>query len=131
MGKIPKFRLDSSYKKRGGTAQWMAIKCKCCSKLLCLYQKDGSGNLYRLYADRISDLDGNRLSQEIDIHYTGNLGCPSCRTIFAISMVYKKDIRPRLAFRIVDPGITRTIINGKKDFAAVSESAISLLSMLT
>lgn len=86
--------------------------------------------LYRLYVDRISDLDGNRLSQEIDIHYTGNLGCPSCRTVFAISMVYKKDIRPRLAFRIVDPGIARTIINGKKDFIPVSTNAMNLLSIL-
>lgn len=131
MGKIPKFKLDSSYKRRGGTAQWLIIRCKCCSELLCLYQKDGSGNLYRLYADRMSNIDGNRQLQRLNVHHNGNLACPSCHVVFAVSMIYRKDVHPRLAFRIISPGITKTIIRGEKDFDSVSHNTIDLLSMLT
>ena len=131
MVKMPKFKIDSSYKRRGGTAQWLVIRCKLCNNLLCLYQKDGSGNLYRLYADRISDMEGNRTLQTLDIHYNGGLLCPSCKAVFAVSMIYKKDTNPRLAFRIINPGITKAVIKSEKSFTSSPLCQLDLLSMLT
>ncbi len=120
--KIPKFKIDSSYKRRGGTAYWYIIKCKHCGRILCLYQKDGKGNLYRLYADRIVDGDGRRPLSELNTNFHGSLACPSCGIVFAVSMIYEKDIYQRLAFRLIPPGISRTMLKDKKSLCFTGDT---------
>ena len=44
---------DIYRKARGGYARLLNISCRKCKQLLFVYQKDGPGNLRRLYLDRI------------------------------------------------------------------------------
>jgi DNA-directed RNA polymerase subunit RPC12/RpoP len=38
---------------RGGTSKFLLIRCTTCNTKILLYQKDGPGNLFRLYLDKI------------------------------------------------------------------------------
>ncbi len=48
-----KFKKDKYRKTRGNYSRLLNIYCRKCSNLIAVYQKDGSGNLRRLYLDRI------------------------------------------------------------------------------
>ncbi len=99
-------RRDKFYRFRGSTTTIVAIKCSRCNKNICTYQKDGTGNLHRLYLDRIINSDPffkipeyNKLVSYKDLP---NLVC-SCRSPIAVPMVYKKE--DRLAFRLLHGSI--------------------------
>lgn len=111
MNKLPKIIKDSSYKRRGGSAKWLLITCSHCNSNLCIYQKDGPGNLYRLYADRIHSTDGNR--PFLNATKANALKCSSCKSVIAVPMIYKKDLYPRLAFRLLDISINKQVLDKK------------------
>lgn len=47
------FKTDQYRKSRGGYSRWLEIRCRKCKNVIAIYQKDGPGNLRRLYLDRI------------------------------------------------------------------------------
>lgn len=49
------FKSDSYKRARGGRSRLLEITCEKCGERICLYQKDGPGNLRRMYIDRIID----------------------------------------------------------------------------
>ena len=93
-------KKDKYAKARGGTSQFYYLFCTTCGEYLTLYQKDGSGNLLRLYLDRIfepehlASLQGKKSKSEIP-----SLLCQKCKTPIGFPMVYARE--NRLAFRLV------------------------------
>ena len=48
-----KFKKDKYASNRGGTSVLLEISCEHCGEHVCYYQKDGPGQLKRMYCDRI------------------------------------------------------------------------------
>lgn len=120
MSKLPKFSRDSSYKRRGGTAKWLLLSCGACKEDFSLYQKDGPGNLHRLYLDRLFDTEGNRPFRDLGKAAISGLVCVECKELIASPMVYEKDDRPRVALRLVGVGIDQSQIKNTAELAGLT-----------
>ena len=90
-------------KTRGGSARFLSIYCGTCGKELLLYQKDGPGNLFRLYFDKIAaPADySKKLSGITNKQQAEGLKCSECKTLIAVPMVYTPE--NRLALRLIGP----------------------------
>ena len=99
-------KRDKFYRSRGSTATIMSITCSRCNMNICTYQKDGTGNLHRIYLDRIISSESffkiPEYVRTVSLNELPNLVC-SCRNIIAVPMVYKKE--GRLAFRLLHGSI--------------------------
>ncbi|MEI7749701.1 MAG: hypothetical protein WCJ25_01720 [Candidatus Moraniibacteriota bacterium] len=95
-----KLKSDRYKSARGGASKLLAISCQTCGASICRYQKDGPGNLRRMYIDRIS---------EANIPLTNkDFSCPNGHLI-GVAIVYKKESRP--AFRLITGMVTKTMFN--------------------
>ena len=95
--------LNHSYKNnRGGYSRLYKISCEKCNDIVCLYQKDGPGNLRRMYIDRM-------FKPDVSIK-TNNLLCTKGH-LFGIKINYEKENRE--AYRIFVDAITKQIVNSK------------------
>src|SRR5665811_342639 len=93
------FKNDKYKKSRGGYSRLLQISCQKCEKQICLYQKDGPGNLRRMYIDRIFE---NKVS------ISGkNLNCPNGH-LLGVKIIYKKE--KRSAYRLFVEAIVKKII---------------------
>ncbi len=99
---------DQYYRSRGSTASFIKIVCAKCKNPICDYQKDGNGNLHRLYVDRIVNSPFVVKEPIADIGKIPNLKC-SCSAIIAVPMVYKRE--GRLAFRLIHGSINKIKIS--------------------
>lgn len=102
-----RFRRDRFMSARGGTSAFYDIYCVRCRQWLLLYQKDGPGNLFRLYLDRIhspDELASLYLSVRRSVSF-GGLMCGQCGASIGLPMVYKREQRP--AFRLVPGAIVK------------------------
>lgn len=82
------FKNDKYRKFRGGRSRFLDIRCCKCDEHICVYQKDGPGNLRRMYVDRINKPTVSTLKKE--------LICPNGH-VLAVKILYVKE--KRLAFR--------------------------------
>ena len=93
------FKNDKYRKVRGGYSRLFKISCQECGAVVCAYQKDGPGNLRRMYIDRIVEpkvsMSGKQLSCPKG-HFLGN------------KITYKKENRS--AFRLFVDSVTKKII---------------------
>ena len=80
---------DKYRKTRGGYSRLLSISCEKCGSNICIYQKDGPGNLRRMYLDRIIDPKIS-LSRK-------DLSCPKGH-LLGVKIIYEKEKRP--AFRM-------------------------------
>jgi hypothetical protein len=99
MGKDSTLLKKDKYKSaRGGYSRLFDICCRQCGSIILLYQKDGPGNLRRLYIDRI--LEPNELSkfQTLNIKDIPVLKCNKCNGLLGTPYIYKKE--KRKAFRV-------------------------------
>ncbi len=86
------FRRDAWRKNRGNYSRLIDVLCRKCSHLVAVYQKDGPGNLRRMYLDRIfMPKNFNKVSV---------LKCGSCN-------VYEKENRK--AFRLYQDAVIKKI----------------------
>ncbi len=100
-----KFSNDRFKTRRGGTSKWLMVSCRECQDDLFVYQKDGTGQLLRIYLDRIFSVpSGERPYKGFVEQHLGALACLECETIIGVPMTYKKYAENRLAERIVPPG---------------------------
>lgn len=91
--------INDRYRKaRGGYARFLAISCEKCGAEVCRYQKDGPGNIRRMYIDRISYPKVSLASK--------HLFCPN-RHLLGVKMMYEKENRP--IFRMFQDAITKTM----------------------
>jgi hypothetical protein len=116
-GDIQRERLkplnDSFRKDRGGSSEFLDLFCTSCDSYIGTYQKDGSGNLHRLYVDRIhtpyEQYEGpfNELKSMPALHCPN----PQCDAELATPMIYTKE--NRLAYRIISSIRKRRNYSGK------------------
>jgi len=94
-----KLKHDKYKKARGGYSRLLKIFCQKCNSLICLYQKDGSGNLRRMYIDRIIEPKISLVKKD--------LKCPNGHLV-GIKIIYEKEKRP--AFRLFVDSVIKKII---------------------
>lgn len=94
-----------SYAKSRGPSKLLYIACATCHEPAFVYQKDGSGRLLRMYADRIlwppELVEEQKTVTAGNVRQAGVLACRSCANTIGIPMVYEPESRP--AYR-VQPG---------------------------
>lgn len=105
---------DKFRRTRGGPSNFLNLFCASCQSWLLLYQKDGSGQLLRLYLDRIHAPDNLSTLHEqytaADVYKVPTLKCASCGAIIAHPMVY--ELENRLAYRLIPGRISKQSSNG-------------------
>ncbi len=90
---------DRFRKNRGGHSRLLEITCEKCEAIICQYQKDGPGNLRRMYLDRIIEAKvplGRKSLTCANDHLLGT------------KMIYEKEKRP--AFRLFVDAVKKKII---------------------
>lgn len=92
------FKKDKYKRARGGYSRLLKISCSKCGTLLCHYQKDGPGDLKRMYVDRISDVKFVAGKQ---------LVCHKCKQVVGVKYVYEKENRP--AYRLFVGAVAKKI----------------------
>ncbi len=96
---------------RGGTSAFLDIYCAQCRNWLLLYQKDGPGNLFRLYLDRIHEPENlASLSRTNKSQKFNGLTCTSCGASIGVPMTYEPESRP--AFRLIPSTIVKKRSDG-------------------
>ncbi len=93
------FKNDKYKKARGGYSRLLQISCQKCGKQICKYQKDGPGNLRRMYVDRISENKVPLMGK--------SLNCPEGH-LLGVKIIYEKENRP--AFRLFVDSVVKKII---------------------
>lgn len=93
------FKNDKYKKTRGGYSRLLRISCQKCNEFICHYQKDGPGNLRRMYLDRI-------INPRVSITKKDFL-CPNSH-LLGIKIIYESENRP--AFRLFVESVVKKII---------------------
>ena len=96
------FKNDKYKKSRGGYSRLLDISCQKCGINICQYQKDGPGNLKRMYHDRIIESNVSILRKD--------LSCPNGH-LLGVKIIYEKE--KRLAFRLFVDSVKKKIIKSK------------------
>jgi len=94
------FKKDKYKEVRGKYSRLLHISCQKCGSFVCFYQKDGPGNLRRMYIDRIS-------TNKVPITTPKNFACPQGH-ILGIRIIYEKEERP--AFRLFVDSVLKKIV---------------------
>lgn len=96
-------KKDAYRKNRGGYSRFLNIFCHSCKTHLLLYQKDGPGELKRMYLDRI-------MAPKILPSKNDEFICPSCKKIIGTFYTYEKE--KRRAIRLYQGSIFKKIGTG-------------------
>ena len=105
---LMKLKKDEYKKMRGNWSRLLKLSCRVCGKEVLTYQKDGKGNLRRIYLDRI--FSPRRLvNLEIkQLNKIPKLICPKCKEEIGTAYVYKKENRK--AYKIYQDTLVKKII---------------------
>lgn len=101
------FKKDKYKSSRGGHSRLVNILCRKCENIVAVYQKDGPGNLRRMYMDRIfspSELTG---LQDLNISDIPTLKCKQCEEVLGTPYIYEKE--KRNAFRLYQDSVIKRI----------------------
>ncbi|MBM3271783.1 hypothetical protein FJY94_00630 [Candidatus Kaiserbacteria bacterium] len=98
-----KLKNDRYKKARGVYTRLLEINCQKCDSNICLYQKDGPGNLRRMYIDRI-------IEPRVSIARK-DLTCSKGHLI-GVKIIYEKENRP--AFRLFVDSVLKKIVKANK-----------------
>lgn len=93
------FKNDKYKRSRGGYSRLLKISCQKCGEDICMYQKDGPGNLRRMYIDRIIDPKVSISKKDFSCSKDHLLG---------VKIIYEKEKRP--AFRLFVDSVTKKIV---------------------
>ena len=119
-------RQDKFTEARGGWSTLLSIFCARCKTEVLLYQKDGPGELKRMYLDKIiaPDALANKVATYSVISGMNELSCPNCNSLMGIPMVYEKE--SRLAYQVAEGGIIEKI-NKKGRFPSAAGNILTKL----
>lgn len=93
-----KLKRDKYRTARGGCTRLLDLKCRSCGEKVLNYQKDGPGQIYRLYLDRIfAPIELVNLQYK-NLKEINPLKCPGCKKLLGVPYIYKKETRK--SFRI-------------------------------
>jgi hypothetical protein len=94
-----KLKTDKYRRARGGYSRLFQIFCQKCGTTMCLYQKDGPGNLRRMYLDRI-------IQPKVSV-VRKDLTCSKGHLV-GVKIIYDKEKRP--AFRLFVDAVVKKIV---------------------
>ncbi len=105
----PEFLLKKDKYKtvRGGQSRLLNICCRKCENIIAVYQKDGPGDLRRMYMDRIFSPAELVNLQVLDIKDTPILKCKKCDEILGVPFIYVKE--KRKAFRLYQDSVIKRL----------------------
>lgn len=103
-----KFKKDSFRNARGNHSRLLNLHCRKCENLICVYQKDGTGRLLRLYFDRIISPYTISNLKDIPITNIKNLFCNNCSEPIGVPYIYPPE--KRKAFRLYQNAVIKKII---------------------
>jgi hypothetical protein len=101
------FKKDKYRSCRGNYSRRLNVYCRKCNNLILTYQKDGPGNLRRLYFDRIFSPNNLVNLQNKKLEGISELKCLKCKEILGISYIYKKE--GRKAFRLFQDAVVKKV----------------------
>lgn len=101
------FKRDKYKSARGGYSRFLEIICRKCEASILLYQKDGPGNLRRLYLDRIFAPDTLINLQHKETKDIPALKCQKCGETLGTPYIYAKE--KRKAFRLYQDSVIKKI----------------------
>ncbi|PCI25417.1 hypothetical protein COB57_01700 [Candidatus Peregrinibacteria bacterium] len=101
------FKKDSYTSARGDYSRMVTVCCRQCDAAVLTYQKDGPGNLRRLYLDRIFSPEKFTNLEKKDVKGLDVLSCPSCKEILGTPYVYEKE--KRKAFRMYQDAVVKKL----------------------
>ncbi len=102
-----RLKRDKYKSARGGYSRLLSIFCRKCRNLILTYQKDGPGNLRRLYLDRIFSPENLVDLQKLNLKDVAVLKCNKCNEVLGTPYVYIKENRK--AFRLYQDSVTKKI----------------------
>lgn len=108
MAKQHILKRDKYKQARGGYSRLLDVGCRKCEKTVLTYQKDGPGNLRRLYLDRIFSPEGLVGLENSNIQNIKPLKCVNCGEILGTSYIYPKE--KRKAFRLYQDSVIKRIV---------------------
>ncbi len=101
------FKNDKYKKIRGAYSRLLSLFCRVCGEKIVIYQKDGPGNLRRLYLDRILLPKKLINLQTKDLSKIPKLICPKCKEDLGTPYIYKKENRK--AFKLYQDALVKKI----------------------
>lgn len=101
------FKKDQFKSNRGTWSRIMNIYCRKCENHLLVYQKDGPGNLRRMYMDRIYDPPKLVDLQNKALKDVPDLKCSKCGEVIATPYIYEKE--KRKAFKVYQDAVVKKI----------------------
>lgn len=96
-------KKDTYRKNRGGYSRFLNVFCGSCKTHLLLYQKDGPGELKRMYLDRI-------IAPKVLPSRNDEFVCPACKKIIGTFYTYEKE--KRSAIRLYQGSVFKKIGTG-------------------
>lgn len=103
-------KKDRFRRSRGGTSRFLDLFCNRCGTHFALYQKDGPGDLLRLYLDRIYPPTRYQAFTNTEWSQSGGVRCERCSEIIGVPMIYEREGRP--AIRLVPGALRKATSNG-------------------
>jgi hypothetical protein len=101
------FKKDNYKDARGTHSRLLNLFCRVCGEKILTYQKDGPGNLRRLYFDRIfSPMKLVNLESK-PLNAVPKLVCPKCKEDLGTPYIYKKENRK--AFKVYQDAFLKKI----------------------
>ncbi|MFA6170998.1 MAG: hypothetical protein WCW77_04000 [Patescibacteria group bacterium] len=100
-------KKDKYKSARGGHSRLLDVLCRKCESQILVYQKDGPGNLKRLYFDRIFSPGHLTGLQALNIKDVSALKCKKCGEILGSPYIYPKE--KRKAFRLYQDAVLKRI----------------------
>ncbi|MBR9692921.1 hypothetical protein GOV07_03230 [Candidatus Woesearchaeota archaeon] len=101
------FKKDKYKNSRGTHSRLLNLHCRVCKHLFAIYQKDGSGNLRRLYMDRIFYPKKLTNLEKKPLNAIKTLRCSKCKEDIATPYIYAKE--KRKAFKVYQDMIIKKI----------------------
>ena len=101
------FKKDGYSKARGSYSRMINVYCRKCNCLIATYQKDGPGNLRRMYLDRIYSPKELVNLQEKTINSISLLKCKKCGEILGTPYLYEKENRK--AFKLYQDAVIKKV----------------------
>lgn len=101
------FKKDKYKNARGTHLRLVNLHCRVCGNLFAIYQKDGPGNLRRLYMDRIFYPKKLTNLQDKPLNKIPTLKCSKCKEVIATPYIYSKENRK--AFKVYQNMIVKKI----------------------
>ena len=101
------FKRDKYKTSRGGHSRLVNICCRKCESIVAVYQKDGPGNLRRMYTDRIFAPAELTDLQALRINDAPTLTCRKCGEVLGTPFIYLKE--KRKAFRLYQDAVIKRL----------------------